>query len=76
MIAGLTESVVYHANDPYLIRLNSRGHTLWTKVFNSSGNNWVESMVPAPDKGAVMLGWDGTSAARGYDTLRMRVDSS
>lgn len=75
IIAGGTE-INLLTPDIFLIRLNSSGDTLWTKIYHSPGWDIVYSIVESMDGGFILTGYTDFSGFGSSDILLYKTDSN
>ncbi len=84
IIVGYTKSFGTGSADVYLIKSNSFGDTLWTRIFGKSNDDYGYSVQQTSDEGYIVAGWSysfGTGSADVYliktnatgDTLWTRI---
>jgi len=56
IISGYTESYGVWSRDMYLIKTDNYGDTLWTKTFDSGGDEWGGCVKQTSDKGYIISG--------------------
>ena len=75
VIGGATESLPPAVYEVYLMRLNSLGDTLWTRVFGGPGQYWIGRQVKRTADGGFLI--VGDTDASGYvDGFALKTDSS
>ncbi len=72
-IVGYTTSPPSAYYDAILIRTNSSGDTLWTKLYGTGGYEDANSVVQLPDSGFVLAG-QSTNGANGLDMYMVRTN--
>ena len=70
---GLTGSV---PSDLYLIKTDSAGDTIWTKVYGGAGYESGYSVREASDGGYIVSGYTGSFGVQGEDVYLLKTDSS
>jgi hypothetical protein len=63
-------------NDLFIMKINSSGDTLWSKIYGGSGDEIMNSMIPTKDGGYMMAGITNSFGAGDYDILLTKTDSS
>ncbi|HYV91914.1 MAG TPA: T9SS type A sorting domain-containing protein [Chitinophagales bacterium] len=76
MIIGNTKSYGAGNDDVYMIRTNSAGDTLWTKIFGGSGEDQARSMNKTDDGGYIITGFTNSYGQGNGDVLLIKTDSS
>jgi len=56
MICGTTYSFGAGGGDPYLIKTNSKGDTIWTRTYGSDSDEWAYDILGSVDGGFVIAG--------------------
>jgi hypothetical protein len=74
IIAGITypTSTIF---DGFLVRTNSAGDTLWTRVYGGSSSQEFLSVVEMPDGGFAITGYDTRFNVASKDVLVLRTNS-
>jgi hypothetical protein len=78
IIAGLTCSIGPGAPDSanfYLIKTDSFGDTLWTRVYGGTRPDVGTSVEPTNDGGYIVAGYTSTSNGKGMDIYVIKTDS-
>jgi len=76
IIAGMTNSIIgggYY--DVYLIKTNSGGDTLWTRIFGANFYDRGESVAQTSDGGYIVAGRTESFGAGYYDIYLIKTDS-
>jgi len=60
----------------YIIRTNSNGDTLWTRVIGGTDADYGYSLVETSDNGFAVVGYTKSFGAGGYDVYLVRFNSS
>jgi hypothetical protein len=58
-----------------LIKLDLNGDTVWTRIYNGPGDDWIYGIDKTLDSGYVLSGFT-TNSLWGKDFLLLRVDAS
>jgi hypothetical protein len=74
-IAGYTMSPPAQYYDAYLIRLNSSGDTLWTKMFGSSNYDDANAVRELSGGGYILAG-QSENGSNGFDQYLIETDAS
>ncbi len=75
IITGATNSFGAGADDVYLIKTNTNGDTLWTKVVGREDNDEIGySAQQTTDNGYIIAGSTYLSGAGGYDVYLIRTE--
>ena len=75
VIAGFTDSCCAGGYDVYVIRTDSAGDTLWTRVFGASGNDYGRSVQETSDCRYVVAGDITRPSGTKPDAYLIRIDS-
>lgn len=75
LVAGNTRSFGQGKLDLWLLRVDSRGDTLWTRTYGGKQNDCGFSVVATSDGGAAVAGYTSSSGAGGKDLWLVRIDS-
>ena len=75
IVAGYTNSFGSGSHDMFLVRIDSLGDTLWTKVYGGEGVDICSAMVSSPQGGYVLGGWTTSFGAGEEDVYFVEVDS-
>ncbi len=75
VVFGNTRSYGKGSDDYYLIRLNSLGDTIMTKVYGGTSIDFGESIKQTNDKGFVMAGFTNSFNTWNYDIYLVKTDS-
>lgn len=68
-ISGATKSFAISGIDFYLIKTDSLGDTLWTRVFNDTLDDRAFSLLQTRDGGYIMTGWSCLHFCGGFSNL-------
>ena len=63
------------AGDIYLVKTNSTGDTLWTKVYGGNDADWGNSVVQTADSGFIIAGWTSSYGAGSEDCYLIKTNS-
>jgi hypothetical protein len=77
IIVGFSESFGSGDMDFYLIRLDDKGDTLWSKTYGGTGDEYCWDMDAVPGKGFILIGETGLAGEYGEgnkDFLLLLVD--
>lgn len=61
-------------NDFYIVKINSIGNLIWTKIYGGSGNDLIRSMVYTNDNCYILAGNTSIYGAGGTDIAVMKID--
>lgn len=75
VVFGNTRSFGNGFEDYYLIRLNSLGDTIMTKVYGGTSIDFGESIKQTSDKGFIMAGYTNSFNTWNYDIYLVKTDS-
>jgi hypothetical protein len=70
VLSGYTYSFGSGAADAYLVRTDSLGETLWTRVYGSDADDWSFHAVTTVDSGCVVVGYSTISGGRDVSMLK------
>jgi hypothetical protein len=78
IVAGETNWGTHGGNDVYLIKLDARGDTLWTRVYGSASHDTAYEVQVTSDGGYIIGGYGYDYAGGGYDfyLIRLGADAS
>jgi len=76
VIAGDTRSFGYGLNDIYLIKLDTEGRTLWTKVLGGRGWDEANALIETTDGGLMIVGATSSHGAGDRDVYLVRTDAA
>jgi hypothetical protein len=71
---GLTNSLSGNYADVYLIRTNSTGDTLWTRIFNRQYEDYARSVSQTADGGFIIAGRSDEFSGGNPNMLLMKID--
>ncbi len=75
IVGEWTMNNILNRDPPVLMKLNSTGDTVWTKVYRSSGENCIFDLQIANDGGFILSGYsNGYGTAGFFDALVMKTD--
>jgi hypothetical protein len=74
MVTGYTTSFAQNGDDPYLIKIDPQGNSLWTKVIPLDGVNHTISGDQAVDGGFYLVGFTEYGPRRPKAALLVRTD--
>lgn len=75
IVMGNTRSFGKGAEDYYLLRLNSLGDTVMTRVYGGASIDFGESVKQTPDKGFILAGYTNSFNTWNYDVYIVKTDS-
>lgn len=75
IVMGNTRSYGKGAEDYYLLRLNSLGDTVMTRVYGGASIDFGESVKQTPDKGFILAGYTNSFNTWNYDVYIVKTDS-
>jgi hypothetical protein len=75
VVFGNTRSYGKGFEDYYLIKLNSLGDTIFTRVYGGISIDFGESIKQTPDKGFIMAGYTNSFNTWNYDVYLVKTDS-
>ena len=75
LIGGYTMSFGAGETDYYIIKTDSMGDTLWTKVYGQSGVDYIFDAKETHDGCYVFSGFSGTGGTETYDFAILKTDS-
>jgi len=76
LIAGCSRSFGAGGYDVYLIKVNSLGDTIWTRVFGGDENDYGVSVIETSDDNYIIVGRTSSFEASWYDVYLIKVSSS
>lgn len=76
IIAGQTNSFGAGGNDVYLIKTDSEGDTIWTRVYGSPGNEIAYSVQQTLDGGFIIAGRTTPSGTNNPDVYLVKTDAN
>ena len=76
IVAGWTESLGQGIRSVYLVRTDSLGDTLWTRIYGGKGEDRATSVQLASDGGFIITGWTGSFGAGLFDVYLIKTDES
>jgi hypothetical protein len=76
VIVGSTRSFGAGSDDVYLVKVNARGETLWTRTYGGAGRDQGESMQQTLDSGYIIAGWTSSCGAGARDVYLVRLDAN
>ena len=76
IIGGSTSSFGEGLMDAYLLRIDSKGDTLWTKTYGGVSADECQEVQQTNDGGFVMGGWTNSFGSGGHDFYLVRTDSN
>lgn len=75
VIVGYTESYNGRDKDLYLIKTDSKGETLWTRVYGGGKDDVGVSVQQTADNGYIIAGWTSSYSAGECDAWLIKTDS-
>jgi hypothetical protein len=75
IITGSTGSFGSGGVDLYLIKTNSSGDTLWTRIYGGPDDDWGRSVKETPDGGYIISGTFGRFSSTWGDVYLIKTDS-
>jgi hypothetical protein len=74
IIAGWTHTWSGRCTDIWLIRTDSLGDTLWTKIHGGTNYDFAYCVEQTADEGYIITGYTGSYGALNHDVLLIRTD--
>jgi hypothetical protein len=62
--------------DPWLVKLNANGDSVWSRIYASSGDEWTGGVTQTDDGGYVIAGESAATVGGNYDAAILRTDST
>ena len=75
VVTGYTTSFAIAEDDPYLIKIDATGHTLWTRVIPMEGVNHTLTGEQTTDGGFILGGLAEFRATGGRGALLVKIDA-
>jgi hypothetical protein len=75
ILTGFTQSYGAGATDVYIIRVDSLGDTLWTKVYGGTDMDYPMSVSTCSNGGYIVAGWTHSFGSGFSDAYLIRTDS-
>ncbi len=77
IISGGVNSFGFGGSDAYLVKLNSAGNILWTRVFGGAKNDGAKCVRQTADGGFVVVGSsESFTTGQGYDVYLIKTNGS
>jgi hypothetical protein len=76
IIVGSTRSFGAGDYDVWLLKTDSMGDTVWTKVYGGPSSDYAYTALPTPDSGCVVVGYTASFGAGDYDVWLLKTDST
>jgi hypothetical protein len=76
IVVGTTASFGNGNTDVYVVKLDSNGRKIWTKVYGTSAVEWGYSIRQTYDQGYIITGFTNQMVANGYDVYLLKIDSA
>jgi len=81
-----TDATTHHGSsfteDIWVLKIDSNGNKVWSKVIGGTGDEWIDNIVPGPNGGCYIVGetesndYDCTGNHGNVDAYIVRLDSS
>ena len=75
-VAGYTKTYGLPGQNAYLLRFNSLGSLLFSRVFGGTGTEVAYSVVNTSDGGCAVAGWTNSYGQGGYDMYITKFDAA
>jgi len=75
IVAGVTKSEGFGAEDMYILKLNSKGDLEWEKTFGGERSDGAESIQQAIDGGYIVAGWTYSFGSGWEDVYILKLNS-
>ena len=75
IVAGWTESFGGAGGDCYLVKTNSQGDTLWTRIYGGGLTDWAAHARQTTDGGYIVVGYTESFGAGNYDFYLLKTNS-
>ncbi len=76
IISGYTSSFGVEGNDVFLIRTDSKGDTLWTKMYGGKYEDCANSVKETHDKGFIIAGYTNSFGPENRNCYLLRTDEN
>jgi hypothetical protein len=76
ILVGFTESYGSGFRDIYVVKTNSVGATLWTRVIGGPGDDVASFVQQTPDRGYIISGWTQIWGPEGFQFCLLKLDST
>jgi len=76
IIAGYARSFSNGNEDAYLIKTNSSGDTLWTKIYGGASNDYAWSVQQTADSGYILAGWTSSFGNGADDVYLIKTNAT
>jgi hypothetical protein len=74
VIVGSTGSFGNGSSDVYIIRIDSLGKYIWSKVYGGSNTEWANSIKYFNDGTCIIVGYTNTFGNGGYDVYVLKIN--
>jgi hypothetical protein len=75
IMAASTQSFGAGESDVWLLRTDSLGDTVWTRVYGGPSSDYAYTALPTPDSGYVVVGYTASFGAGDWDVWLLKTDS-
>lgn len=75
LVTGYTTSFAEDPDDPYLVKVDAKGKTIWTSVLKMEGHNRTITGTETVDGGLCLTGFSVNRRVYGTAAILLRVDS-
>jgi len=73
IVVGASESYGVGLDDVYIVKLDKRGNTLWSKTYGGKDYDRGYSILQAPDGGFIVAGGSKSFGTGGWDVLLLKL---
>ena len=75
MVVGMTYSFGPNPPNMYILKIDSNGDTLWTKIYDWGDAEHANHIIPTTDNNYIIVGGTNSLGSGNFDVILLKIDS-